>query len=502
MSPEKPFSGIIVQPGLDFHHLPEKTEETLHEVNRYIYHAPTLYPRLLDLLAQHMDKVEQTLAEARLKKNIAATPKTIHSPELAGSARFKRDIHKSVYRQTLSTRSAHLALSQIRESPDVPSRHQQGYLGGEAKIVLTDLEADPSLYSGIRTEIRVLHSLNPHLLNQPMIEHTFSHYPAVITRREAFQQAGLPACSPEYKLSLLAQLALNAKRGMVKPILEAIAAQGKIDLRLDKDLQAKTAPITLNRKKDYLSWLILGCPGPPNFFARMGTEFFSGYLKLVHQEMDKQQARLPQADRSRALKIIETATFMRTSQKKSGQSSEDLFNGILLPLAQHDLASAEREIVWLMIENPNLWPDYVKNLFPISPAERTEITALVEQRNQIYTAKQQQAIAAEKAQRQQAREAKKASRPQPPDAHDPSYRPIIDPFLGQTITGRDMFGTYTYTFLEYAVKTLRDGTQVPGFVKTRVVSVFYNDVPGRSTSLLTYASVVAKIKAFQENPPT
>lgn len=474
------YIGPDVKPYLDFHHLKDQSRQAIERSEEYLYRPAELYQRLLSLLAQNMDKTLQAKAEKSLREHILGT-KSLRNlkAEEKSEVRGQRDRYKDQYFKELTQYSGNKALNQVMSSERTSARYKDGLAGGSPKIDTSNINDNDFPHRSIRPEIRVLSGIDSRLLNQDMIKEAFESYiPSTFSRRGAFLRTGFTLGSPEYKLHLLARLELTAKRHMIFPILDEIKY-----LSLDSVsvfFPGGEGRTPLDQKRTRLEKLILGNTDKPDFQTRMGTAFFGGYLELIHQCRIKVLSQLPKEDRARVLKIVNAVTFMRTRQKKPGQSGEQLISQVLKFAVTKEYDAAEKEIKRLMFENPRLWPTFMKGLFELTPTELEEFKRLdTEERERKARESQEK------------REMKRKELPQSLDDRDPSLKERVKPLIGQTFTVTDPFGTITYHVIEITERRQKkDLPPQAGYVKIRCKEVTIDGETHINTSLHTYGATL------------
>jgi len=474
------YIGPEINPYLDFHHLEDKSGQAPKRSAEYLYHPFELHRRLLSLLAQNMDRTSQVKAEKSLRKLIPGTESLKGlKPEEKSEIRDQRDRHKEQYFQELAQYLGEEALNQVLSSERALERRKDGLAGGFSKIDTSNINGDNFPYRTIRPEIRVLARIDPRLLNRDLIEEVFEAYAPVTSRRRgAFFSAGVTLYSPEYRLYLLAKLELTAKRHMIFPVLENIKFYGDDSVSIFFPGGKGRTP--LDQKRIILERLILGDTDKHTFEARMGTEFFAGYLELIHQCRARVLSSLPEEERARISKIINAVTFMRTRQKKPGQSGKGLISQVLRFVATKEYDAAVNEIKRLMFENPRLWPGFARSLFELTPMEIEEFERAKMEREE------RRARA-----RREKREIKREKLPQPPNDRDPGLRRRVEQLIGQTFIVTDLFSTRTIQVLEIAERRPKKGLPpLAGYVRIICHEKSSSDEKTKTTSLYTYGKTL------------
>ncbi|MFA6250411.1 MAG: hypothetical protein WC686_02780 [Candidatus Shapirobacteria bacterium] len=470
------YKGPNIVPYYDFYRLPDITNEALSRTSEYLFEPQNLYPRLLALLAQNLDRSTQMVAVKRLKQGIRDSGHLLGSVS-SQEVRDKRNLLREQYIDDLSDVSGHHALERVSGAEITQARYKEGVSGGKVLIRIEDLDQPNFSLLSFAPEIRSLFNINPNLLNPDIITEVLAAYPgATFSRRHVFEQAGYTVFSPEYQIHLLARLGIAVKRHMLSPVLDKIRHFGRQNMVVYFSGEHGKTP--LDHKTDVYLGLMGGNSQSPEFESRMGTEFFRGYLDSVYRSADKSFSQLPSETRAQIVNIIQALTFMRTRNRKYGQSGEGLMIQVLEPLHQGKLAEAEQAIKRLIFENRRLWPLPTLELFGLTEAERIEFERL---KTEASTAKSE-------AKRIQ-KEAEKKKRPPPPDDCDPSLKTKVEALLGQTYRHEDAFGHEQYAFVSLATRISKNKLPIPGYVRVKSNSSLDGSTTN-STTTITYGAAL------------
>jgi len=439
-------SNIDVGPYLGFHRLKKDSIRALKETEDCLRRPFELYPKALHLLAQNMDKGGQQEAEKKLHDWISSCPPILKENKSdENRSREQRNTYKVRYFEEIACSSAIQALNQLLESEKAQKQRDLGFSGGLIKIDITNIESSEFPYRNIRPEIIALSEIDINLLNKELADETLSPFaPSFSPRRNAFIKSGFSIHSLEYKLFLLAKMELTVKRHMLCPILDEIKFFG-VDPIVIYDRNNRERQF--EQKKLRLINLLFGKRGGSSFETRAGTEFFRGFLELIRKRTSELLFHFPEKDREDILLLINTLTFMRTSNLQSRQSVEQLYEQILKHLALKQYDEAKGEIKQILFKNPKLWPWFAQYQFPLTDEEYLELKILLEPRKQAQPDKEGKPISPKSSER------------------DPSLKPAVEQLIGKHFTVFEMFGNTKYEVIKFTQKSPGKGLPPePGYV--------------------------------------
>ena len=450
-----------------FHRLTEETQHQLAITEKYLAQPYKLYPHLLTLLAQQLDKVRQSAAESELIARLKKTGRILGAdPDQAPIIRHQRDEAKQKYLKSLEEGSALKALSEIIASQEASNAYFQGYNGGANKLTPPIEGQEIYPFPLVVTEISTINAIDPQLANRFLIEiGIISSTQSIAARRQAFINSGFGPFSSEYGYFLLLLLEINAKRLMIGPVIDQLKIHGH---PRSKTIFPQDRSAEFNQKKEILARILLGNSQSPRPVTKLGTEFFRGYLDLVYESLSKTQFGFPNDDeQDTRAKIIRTLAFLRTSERKH-QSIGDLYASILIPLKNGDYDSAIQEIKRLEYTNPKLFPFLP---FPL-------------------TSEEQQFFLLEELDRLHPKQPDKSPQrpPSKTDKTDPSLRPQVESMFGHIFFLEDGFGTTTYKALHFC--------KTPGYLIVAIT----DDDGHPSYAKFSYCGFLAKIKPLTCQP--
>lgn len=325
------------------------------------------YQEALVVLAQCLDLPGQRPLLAKLITGLRG----VSSPA-QDDRRKAFDGLRRQYWHGLMTDSASVILNEVRGSQAAQNRFRLGAAGG----------AERSYSANDENEIwGSIHNLDDRLYNLPLLIATFginvnnvqlrSKYFTTKAMTKVFESQGLGVESPQFRLALLCQMELNAKRLAVIPVLsEALRL-----LKQDETNQVQgietiyTDPVQFKRKG--LEKVMLGRTG--RFMEErerlyqlkstyqpsdQGTEFWRGLFTTVAGNLRELAAQTyGSQDAGEAVDAIKLLVFMRISQRRQDQAPAELWEKILIPIKEGHIQEVAEVARDLIRDNPNLYSE-------------------------------------------------------------------------------------------------------------------------------------------------